>query len=308
VLISITVTSPSSNPIIIIKDSTLQFTAQGTFSDGSHRAVTASWTSTANAVAIIDASSGLATTKAAGHASIEATSSGITGATTLMVTAPASGLVGYWTFDEGTGTVAFDYSGNGLDLSLPASGITWVSGHFAGAIAGDGSSGATTDVALDLSGTAAVTVSLWVSHSYNFLGSSVLYEFSEDYNGNTDGFVFIPDSSDANCLGLEVGLRGDSGYSAVCFDQPPPSSPLTWHHFVAVLDKSQGQGSEVALWMDGAPANTINSVQSADNTNHFGNRLLHLLSRKGTMDFCPAAIDELKIFNRAVSTAEIQDL
>ena len=48
-----------------------------------------------------------------------------------------NGLVGWWKFDEGSGTVAYDSSGNGNDGNL-INGPTWVSGKIGGALSFDG--------------------------------------------------------------------------------------------------------------------------------------------------------------------------
>jgi hypothetical protein len=47
------------------------------------------------------------------------------------------GLVGWWKFDEGSGTVAYDSSGNGNDGNL-TNGPTWETGKINGAISFDG--------------------------------------------------------------------------------------------------------------------------------------------------------------------------
>jgi prepilin-type N-terminal cleavage/methylation domain-containing protein len=49
----------------------------------------------------------------------------------------AQGLVGYWPFDEGSGTIAKDYSGNGNDGTL-VNGPTWVDGKVGKALSFDG--------------------------------------------------------------------------------------------------------------------------------------------------------------------------
>jgi hypothetical protein len=49
-----------------------------------------------------------------------------------------NGLVGYWSFDDGTGTIASDSSGNGNNGTL-VNGPTWIaSGEIAGALFFDG--------------------------------------------------------------------------------------------------------------------------------------------------------------------------
>ena len=82
------------------------------------------------------------------------------------------GLVGYWPFDEGAGTVADDFSGNGNAVTLATDGSAlpaWVPGKFGHALSFDGSSNYVTvpnvggylPSALQLTHTG--TVSLWVN-------------------------------------------------------------------------------------------------------------------------------------------------
>jgi hypothetical protein len=87
-LSSISVTPAS--PVIAIGNTPLQFTATGTYSDGTTNNLTGqvTWTSTTTSVATI-ASSGVATAMSAGTSTISATLNGITGSTVLTInTAP----------------------------------------------------------------------------------------------------------------------------------------------------------------------------------------------------------------------------
>jgi len=85
-LSSIAVTSAAAS---IAKGATTQFTATGTYSDGTTQNLSgsATWASSATGVATISAT-GLATAVAAGTATITATSGSISGTATLTVTAP----------------------------------------------------------------------------------------------------------------------------------------------------------------------------------------------------------------------------
>src|SRR5450830_343970 len=51
------------------------------------------------------------------------------------------GLVGYWSFNEGTSTKATDFSGHGNNGTLSGSTLpTWVAGKLGGALSFDGTS------------------------------------------------------------------------------------------------------------------------------------------------------------------------
>ncbi len=86
VLDSITITPANSSVAGFSK--TVPFTATGIYSDGSTTPVTAIWSSSATSVATIVASSGIATTVAAGTTIISANLNGIIGSTRLTVTSP----------------------------------------------------------------------------------------------------------------------------------------------------------------------------------------------------------------------------
>jgi len=58
-------------------------------------------------------------------------------ATTPVAPGINTGMVGYWTFDEASGTVASDGSGNGNNGTL-TSGPIWTSGKIGGGISFDG--------------------------------------------------------------------------------------------------------------------------------------------------------------------------
>jgi len=108
-----------------------QFTATGTYSDGSHQNLTstATWTSSAPSIATIS-SAGLATGVAAGSTTIKATSGSISGSTTLTVTAagdftisasPASLTV--LQGNQGSSTITTTISGGfNASIALSASG------------------------------------------------------------------------------------------------------------------------------------------------------------------------------------------
>jgi hypothetical protein len=81
--IAVTPSTPSSQALA----NTLQFTATGTYSDGSTSNITTSvtWGSSSTAVATISAG-GLATTAGGGSTTISASLSGVTGSTVFTVT------------------------------------------------------------------------------------------------------------------------------------------------------------------------------------------------------------------------------
>ena len=129
VLVSIAVTP--TNPSIVAGGQQ-QFTATGTYSDGSHQNLTnsANWTSSVPSVATIS-SSGLATGVATGSTTIQAASGSINGSTGLTVTAPGSFTISASPTslsvaqgNQGTSTITTTISGGfNSAISLSASGV-----------------------------------------------------------------------------------------------------------------------------------------------------------------------------------------
>jgi uncharacterized protein YjdB len=217
----------------------------------------------------------------------------------VQVQAPA----GHWTFDDGSVSLAVDSSGNGRTATL-VNGISWVSGEIGGAVSANAANRQYVSIPpIDLSRTHSVTVSLWANRTYSTAGGHTLFEATSDYINSTSGFGLFPD--DATCHGIQAALRGDIGLAANCYS--PPSSGV-WHHLAVVFDKSQTGGNQVLFYVDGVLQSATWSVYASTNTNNFGNDPLYLFSRGGTDEFDSGAIDDLRIYNAALTAAQIQQI
>jgi chitodextrinase len=242
-------------------------------------------------------------------AAADATNSPQIVSATLTITAtnpvPAQGLVCYWTFDEGTGTTAGDSSGGGNNGTL-VNGPSWTAGMMNGALSFNGTNNAATTPAINLSGTRAVSVSLWVNRTYSKTGGHTLFETTANFNNATTGFGLFPDdSSTCSGGGMLAGVRGNAGYNLKCYGQP---SSGVWHHLVAVFDKSQNAPNQVNLYVDGVLQTAQAQVYSSANTNTFGSDPLYVMSRGASQEFCAGVIDDFRVFNRALSLAEVQQI
>ena len=153
-----------------------------------------------------------------------------------------SGLVGWWKFDEGSGTTAADSSGNGNTMNL-VNGVSWVAGKIGDAISANGTNQYGTVPAINLSGTTAVTVAFWANRTYSTTTESVMLESTTNYNNSTTGFGFFPD--DTQCQGIAAAVHGNVGYSVNCYTQPTSG---VWHHLAIIYDKTQaGKQSDGSL-------------------------------------------------------------
>src|SRR5271169_1696783 len=218
-------------------------------------------------------------------------------ATPALAQSPAA----YWTFDDGSGTKAADSSGNGHTATL-VNGVSWVPGEIGGAVSADATNQQYVSIpAIDFSGTHAITVTLWANRTYTTAGGHALFEASSDYTNSFTGFGFFPD--DATCHGIQAALRGDVGYSANCYSQP---SSGVWHHLAVVFDRSQTGGNEVQFYVDGVLQAVNWNLHASTNANNFGNNPIYLFSRAGATQYDSGAIDDLRIYNSALTAAQIQ--
>ncbi|MFQ6029903.1 MAG: tandem-95 repeat protein, partial [Dehalococcoidia bacterium] len=206
------------------------------------------------------------------------------------------GLVGHWTLDDGAGPTANDSSGLGHHGTLVNSPL-WTTGQVDGALQYD----------------RALQQSLLVNHSpmLNFGGNSfsmslwVRYTDSEDTDLVRKGSTAT--ASDWYKMEILEGQRlgfnlNTSNVSAATALSPLAYNDGAWHHVAGVRDFSQGL---MLLYIDGQlvqtrnnPAGTINSTANLT------------IGSKDTVndDFLNGYLDDVRLYNRAISPQEVTEL
>lgn len=203
-------------------------------------------------------------------------------------------LVAHWTFDEGMGDVAGDVSGNGNDGDVQP-GTAWVEGRFGSALK---FSGVNTYVlvpdstSLNLT-TTEMSVTAWV---------------------RLDSFVGCDPTNDDPAIVEKIGDYFMLGLSGSCNGQPrfrittsngtataEGGSPTTgvWHHFAGVYGNGQ-----VAVYLDGI----ISGLVSHGGTIDMPAGDVHIGVRPGTGAFVDAAVDDVRIYDRALTPEEVDEL
>ena len=205
-------------------------------------------------------------------------------ALTSAVEAADPSLVGWWRFDEGSGSVATDSSGNGLDGTIE--GATWTAGQSGSALEFDG-----TDDAVRIPEFAtgeAQTITAWIKidsvsggQKQMFNGNGPPHMNFELATGAIEGRVYTG-SSNITLTGPEVPV-GDWTHVAWAYDHPGNRSEL----FI--------DGLSVALGEETAPlAHTSPSVIGRHPTSTTATFL--------------GVIDDVHIYSRALIEAEIQQV
>lgn len=206
---------------------------------------------------------------------------------TTFVGTYTPGLIGYWKFDEGSGSSAADSSNNGNTGTLTGS-PTWVTGHSGSALQFNGSNYAQVSNSSSLQITGDITIAAWVNR--NTAGNYDVIAAKSD--GTTYNYNFFFDS---------LYPDKESLYSA-------STSPT---QAISTSTVSAGSWQKVAVTRSG---NTVtfylngSAVGTATITGSFGSSTVPLKIGHDGYKGMSGSIDELRIYNRALTQAEIQAL
>jgi 1,4-alpha-glucan branching enzyme len=204
-------------------------------------------------------------------------------AITLPATS-ATNLLAYWTFDEGTGSTAYDSSGNTNTGAVVLGGGNWTSGMINGALNFDGeSTQVTVSNAASLNPVQTITIAAWVNASYWFNTPRILEKGITD---NQYG-LFVNGSGQ-----LEFLLAGITNLVTT-----PPSAGV-WHHVAGTYD-----GSLISLYIDGQLA----AQQSASGPLAITTDQIAIGDKPsgGVLTSFAGIIDDVRIYGSALSAHQV---
>src|SRR4051812_25757548 len=214
-------------------------------------------------------------------------------AETLVGKATREGLVGYWNFEEGSGTRANNGAGGGSDGTL-ANGPTWTNGKVGKAVSFDGSDdevqvGSTFGI-----GAANLTISNWVYVS----SASLSGAFVKLGNGSTGYGIGVGGTTYDNAGNQLIIL-----YEAIRWVPTGSNIGTGWHHVAVTVD---GSGVPTA-YLDGQSLGSFAGtapVSPAGAITYIGG----YTSSTPTNRHFNGPVDEVRIYSRAPSGTEITAL
>ncbi|MBC8472600.1 MAG: LamG domain-containing protein [Planctomycetes bacterium] len=198
-------------------------------------------------------------------------------------------LVGWWRFDEGSGTTAVDSSGNGNDGTFNGD-PQWVMGYFGGALEFDG-----TDDWLDCGSDPSLDLTTW----------TITFWLKVNENKNYNGFIIKGDDAAENyeILGFADGsfhfpIQHTDGSRTYVNTTTGVIVPDEWAHFAYSYDASQGR----RMYKNGSLIfeDTEDGIPQASTTS------LAIGNEQPLSRYVNGAMDDIRIYNHLMSEPEIQ--
>ncbi len=207
-----------------------------------------------------------------------------------------SGLAGYWKLDDGSGTSATDSSTNGNTGTL-TNGPTWGTGQIGGAVTLDG----TDDyVSVPQNGKFTLssrpfTISAWVKYTGTLSGIDKRIVSWHDGSKNIQLALDSPDGA--------FFIFNDSATSTWSQSTITQAVADTWYHVTATFDGASTYQMYLNGKVDEAGSGSSVAVHNSDSTTlYIGQR------GNGSTSYFPGTIDEVRIYNRVLSSEEVGQL
>ena len=211
----------------------------------------------------------------------------------------SDGLVGYWPFDEGSGTTAYDVSGNGNDGTL-MNGPTWTGdGRIGGALSLAGAADYVdigNPTSLRIRGD--ITISTW------FKTTGDIYQY--DYRTLVSKWT--------SWSGLPCSYTLLFAYGGLWFDVVGEDNDIVgagsefaddgqWHHVAGTWDGETARIHVDGILCGSSSAPNLAPIRDTDVPVKFGDDNYGDWRRN-----YPGLLDEVRIYNRALSGPEVREL
>lgn len=202
----------------------------------------------------------------------------------------STSLIVYWSFDEGTGTDVYDGSGNDNNLTLNTSSMWSSTGKVSNSVLSD-SIAKYGGCVLSTYPTSQITVSCWIKLTQMSTVTNTLfnYTYSSQYIGSwalytsTNNIIF--------------GVRNTTKFISSIKSKDLVDG--NWHHIVGTYN-----GSIARVYVD----TTSGVVSTSGSIALLQSTKLVRISWPGSTNHLNGNIDEVRIYNKALSSTEIEEL
>lgn len=223
-------------------------------------------------------------------------------AAVALKTATDTGLVGYWSFDEGSGTKAEDFSPDGTNTGTLTNSPTWVDGKVGKALSFDGTNqyvtmGNTNDIS-----TGDFTIAFWmnpdnVSQMRHMVSKRENGGYYRQYQVSTG---YVQNGFPVN--GKQVSFFGHDGSNHQSIRTTNDVIDGAWHH-VTVTRTSSG----ILIYIDGVSV-SVTIEHAGISSENFTNSANFNIGYDNGSNYYKGLLDEVRVYNRALSGTEITNL
>ncbi len=211
----------------------------------------------------------------------------------IQGTGTAQNLAGWWKFDETSGTTAADSSGNANTGTLNAPVATWspTGGQLGGALVFSGTAGQSVSVPNNaaLNPTSGISITAWINPTT--WGTNNNRRILEKGGNDTQYRL----TAQSNALMFDL-----SGLKNITTTLPATG---TWTHVAGTYD-----GTTMRLYINGSQVTSVAITGSIATTTD----ALYIGTKNGTTtvagDYFSGAIDDVRIYGRALAASEVADL
>lgn len=202
------------------------------------------------------------------------------------------GLVGFWKFDEGSGTITNDSSGkdnDGIIINFPIPTV-WTSGKYDSAVGFDGGNKVNVLDSTTLNPTTSITLTAWIKiNSYLTAYGCVACKW-DDATARWAYFLGIQNDGTIRTDVYTTGFNSLNG-GTIATNQ--------WTYIAMTYDgKAQKLYQDGSFKISNSPSASINNASPSNTT---------IASNGGDSWRINGTIDNVKIYNRALSASEIRD-
>ncbi len=200
-----------------------------------------------------------------------------------------------WKFDEASGTNAADSAGTN-NGTLASTAATWVAGKTNNAVHLNGTTNSYVSLPAGLVSTLSdFTIATWVKVDTNATWARVF-----DFGTGTGNYMFLAPASGFNTIRYAITTSSGGGEQGITNNAV--LSPGVWHHVAVTLAGTNG-----VLYLDGAAVGT-NSAMTLHPANLGGTTQNYIGKSQWADPNWIGSVDDFRIYNRALSPAEIGSL
>lgn len=218
-----------------------------------------------------------------------------------------SGLEGYWAFDEGEGGAGADQSSQNRPAESLSGDLTWTAGKIGNSVFFTGADDVVVDGFDGIGGNNPRTVVYWVKGTSVATAAHVAWGASGAPNGRKWHVRFNDNAGNGTVGAVRTEIQGSFIIGST------PINDGQWHHVASVFPDGGTLMEDVIHYIDGEvdPRSGIgNQELLVDTAAEDGDDFVRIGSRiqGANTNYFTGALDEVRVYNRALTQTEIQAL